>query len=310
MNFITFTSNHRLMKNFILLALLAFSFNSFAQTIPWATQQPKWVFPIYAKDANGVRDTIYFCYQPGASSSITDTNFGEVYFSLVSDSISFVATYTNFGLTDTTYMKADVSDMVSSMLYLDVEYYNFRYPLTIYFNTLLLRSDSLPYPDASPYPKASFLVRYNCNCIISNNTSSYCNPSDWILVSDTADILTCGCVVNDSIVFQDIFADTSLQSGVFTFEVLPWNGCYNGLDKILLNENEIIYPNPAADFLQIQSTKSEYFQIIDIIGNIVVDLQQIKGQTIPIGSLQHGVFTLVLFDRNKTNPIKSKFIKE
>src|SRR5258705_12233792 len=46
-------------------------------TIPWATQQPQWVFPIYFEEGTGQRDTIYIGYDPASSSIFYDTIFGE-----------------------------------------------------------------------------------------------------------------------------------------------------------------------------------------------------------------------------------------
>jgi hypothetical protein len=55
------------------LALLTFSLMlaSFGSTkaqpytIPWAQQQPAWVFPLWFESGDGQKDTLYLVYQPG-----------------------------------------------------------------------------------------------------------------------------------------------------------------------------------------------------------------------------------------------------
>jgi hypothetical protein len=42
-------------------------------TIPWAIQQPKFVFPIFIEDGVGNRDTLYLRYDPNASQNSFDT---------------------------------------------------------------------------------------------------------------------------------------------------------------------------------------------------------------------------------------------
>src|SRR5436190_16668352 len=42
-------------------------------TIPWAIQQPKFVFPIFIEDGVGNRDTLYLGYDPNASQNSFDT---------------------------------------------------------------------------------------------------------------------------------------------------------------------------------------------------------------------------------------------
>ena len=58
------------MKIFLLslLLLLAMVKNTVAQTytIPWAQQQPAWVFPLWFEDASGAKDTLYVCYDADA----------------------------------------------------------------------------------------------------------------------------------------------------------------------------------------------------------------------------------------------------
>ena len=68
---------------FITILFFIISEASFAQpiyTIPWATYQPKFVFPVYFEEASGMRDTVYFCYDSTAHLSnhgFIDSSFGQ-----------------------------------------------------------------------------------------------------------------------------------------------------------------------------------------------------------------------------------------
>jgi hypothetical protein len=68
--------------NSILILSLCYSKKSNAQpvyTIPWAVQQPQWVFPIWFEDATGAKDTIYFgidSFSIGAPGSEADSIMG------------------------------------------------------------------------------------------------------------------------------------------------------------------------------------------------------------------------------------------
>ena len=71
------------MKIFLLslLVLLALVKNTVAQTytIPWAQQQPAWVFPLWFEDASGAKDTLYLCYDVNAG-IIQPETFGSINF--------------------------------------------------------------------------------------------------------------------------------------------------------------------------------------------------------------------------------------
>ncbi|MFN0276654.1 MAG: hypothetical protein ACKVPJ_12985 [Chitinophagales bacterium] len=57
------------MKKHLLLGLLLIkilSLNAQTYTIPGATEQPAWVFPLWFEDALGNKDTLYFGYDPEA----------------------------------------------------------------------------------------------------------------------------------------------------------------------------------------------------------------------------------------------------
>ncbi len=72
------------MKKLLIPLLFAFPLIAHSQTIytiPWATKQPKFVFPIFIEEGGGQRDTLYLGYDPNASVISFDTaslDFGVV----------------------------------------------------------------------------------------------------------------------------------------------------------------------------------------------------------------------------------------
>ena len=63
---------------FKVLFIITFPFSNhcFSQTtytIPWAVQQPKFVFPIFIEEGGGEKDTLYLGYDPNASEVSYDT---------------------------------------------------------------------------------------------------------------------------------------------------------------------------------------------------------------------------------------------
>ena len=75
--------------------------------IPFASQQPAWVFPIWIEDAYGIKDTVYFGFDTTATNTI-DAQFGEGL--MVEDSINmqaWLSLYTFPGVPDS-ITKVDV----------------------------------------------------------------------------------------------------------------------------------------------------------------------------------------------------------
>ncbi len=75
------------MKNILLIILIAVTANLFSQTytIPGATEQPAWVFPLWFEDALGNKDTLYFGYDPYAIDFVwpqSDSVFAETFLTI------------------------------------------------------------------------------------------------------------------------------------------------------------------------------------------------------------------------------------
>ena len=68
-----------MVKRLVFIFFILIAYCSSAQyTIPWAQQQPAWIFPIYFEEGTGLKDTIYLGYDPAAKPILgIDTLFGE-----------------------------------------------------------------------------------------------------------------------------------------------------------------------------------------------------------------------------------------
>jgi hypothetical protein len=70
------------MKKLLIPLLFATSLLAHSQTIytkPWVTQQPAWVFPIFAEDGSGMKDTFNIGFDSFAAwllNSIQDSTYG------------------------------------------------------------------------------------------------------------------------------------------------------------------------------------------------------------------------------------------
>lgn len=143
----------------------------------------------------------------------------------------------------------------------------------------------------------------------SGSAGTYLYPTDWIGVSDLY---------------------IGLKSQIATDTIYGWirvncpssNKCYvkdysssgfvNGLNEIMINEkNEIIYPNPASNTINIYNKESTFdnadIEIINFLGQTV--LSQSYSDKIDISFLNKGIYTLKIFTK-KRGVYNSKFLKE
>ncbi len=308
MLFITFTSNHHLMKNLILFFLLLFSFNSFSQTIPWATQQPKWVFPIYAKDANGNRDTVYLGYDPSASQyNPNEFIFGEYY--EPNPMIFNLFLYSNSTYGDS-IIKADVKDTLDGALRFELNGNYTVFPLTLYWDVSLLRSDSLPFPIQAVYPKAWFALYYAVASIYVSNVPPFsCTLSTPAIFTDTANYFDCQCHVQDSIVLADIFGDTTPVAFVMSINVDPWHNCFLSVDEIEKENEIVIYPNPSSGIINLKNLFYEEIIIRNSFGCVIFHSNDFaRRPQLDVSFLPNGLYFIELISPKNQSQIINKLI--
>jgi len=274
------------MRTFFALLLFAIAIlchpKGYAQTytIPGATQQPAWVFPIYLEEGTGQRDTIYLAYDKNAIAWL-DTIFGEKY--EVVDTSEFKAfwSYCCDNVFDT-LLRVKV---LNGIPFLGGQFFfaNGVLPLTIRWDPLLFYSDSLPFPDQNPAPRAQGEMTFYSS-MISGSGPDYCYWGTNVLITDTS-FWTSGCMREDSIVFVQENSIPGFPIDPIGMYIKPWIGeVYIGITENPVAGAYHIYPNPATDYVCIDfSDKNTTFtySVFDIMGReILKGSQETTGKAI------------------------------
>ncbi|HET8962356.1 MAG TPA: hypothetical protein VFM99_00545, partial [Chitinophagales bacterium] len=144
------------MKSFILPFFLLFTIQILhAQTysIPGATVQPAWVFPLWFEDALGNKDTLYFGYDPEGQNfdwPQSDSVFGE---ELENIDTSKFNSYWESGFALPAALKIIVWNDLQFVSV--ISFYKTWYPpLTLRWDKNLFYSDVLPFPENEGAPRA------------------------------------------------------------------------------------------------------------------------------------------------------------
>lgn len=258
-------SSIRVLGNIVLLVLIGGS--AIAQmiyTIPWATTQPKFVFPLYFENAQGNKDTLYLGYDPLA------TGYGVLDYD--SDGVfgvkkSFVDTngfYVCWGsdlringpqsrLKDSIY-KANVSPLVDFKIPImyEIGINGGTLPLKVSWDVSALRSDSLPFLHSPSGPKAQgkILFYYSGDEYMSENGQQLFCMNDQAIISDS--ILIAICSSRDSVTINNINQlPIPTFWGFLNFYLQDWTGIAVGIGQLNKRENIDIYPNPFTDRLNL-----------------------------------------------------------
>lgn len=249
-------------------------------TIPWATKQPKFVFPIYFEESSGMRDTIYICYDPQAHLStpnIADTIFGQKL--IYADTTKFYAYFPFCNpmpyQCDSQY-KATVSPLSTGVFPISWTHFSFRnglLPLKISWDISTLYSDSLPFPLNPGLPRAQGRI----------NTLA---GSPFIKLREN------GQLIDVSLPFNILLTDTGSPALRDSCTVFSIDGNLHPVEEILINplyferwtgvvtsieSNELksgfkIFPNPCNGILNFESElscKSGTIQVSDLSGRII-----------------------------------------
>ena len=300
-----------LMRLVMLFALSLYSVTLFSQTIPYATQQPKWVFPIYARDATGARDTIYFGYDPTAGNSLPDDpNFGEIWLP-IDTNIFTLATFYDVGISDSC-LKTNVFSE-STTHFADLIGLNVVYPLTLYWDFSLLSSDSLPYPDPIFFPKAKFDINYETSggfsLNVDNNLGGFCDNYGPVTITDSS--YDCFCYVKDSLVLSDIFMDTTPKYLGCFLKINPWQNCFTDILDSFEKESITIYPNPTQSCININIDYSWdlKYQVTSCFGIKLMEGLLKEPKQLDVRNLESGFYVLSLLNSKNTILKNIYFIK-
>ena len=250
-------------------------------TIPWASQQPAWVFPLWFEDGSGQKDTIYLGYDKKADKQPEgiDTLFGEK--CTLPDSITFTALFTHACLTGYVYKVSVTSETLQ--LYSGIGFLKSTWPLTMKFDASLFYSDSLPfYADSTGYPDS--LPRGYGEISCSNFKNCISNWPSFTIGDDPEQYLYPGCIfpppfpvppvgpapcgATDSIVF---YGDSTKPVNFELKLILkPYSPLVLGISEESSPGNFSVSPNPVFDNLLIKTLSSqEIIERIEVY-NIVI----------------------------------------
>jgi hypothetical protein len=274
--------------------------NAQVYTIPWAQQQPRWVFPLWFEDATGKKDTLYFAWDEEADLNSLDTVFGEI--PIYADSLDYPYDSTNFTVWALTFKNnpavPDLVDYVAPTKCFIVEYYNefptsniigtrinaynftYQLPITIRWDRNLFNSPSL----ITPVKQAYFESEYIFYTLGSNGKINL--------------------MEEDSVLLEEY----NLVQGHFPMYLIIETS-----DPLLIKEEEKtvkFYPNPTCDFIRINTTHPDFtVKLFDALGKEIAAYSKLTTSTIDVSELPIGVYFVRLIDNHTQQQYCSKFLK-
>ena len=275
-----------MVKNvFLVLCYLFLAVCTRAQyTIPGATQQPAWVFPIWIENGAGEKDTLYLGYDTTASTigvDPSDSIFG-VKVSII-DTNTFNASWATIlgwpgNYSDTAYKVLVCNGMTGlpNQNYGTIWFMHATYPLKISWDVSLLQSDSLPFIEQGNAPRAQCELSYSMPVYgdaYLNGNRLYCGAGP-LLITDSVQIAAGSCYAKDSVYFKDIFNTGGAIPEYIQPFIKTWSGIVVGTKEPELESDILnIYPNPNEGTFYITLKES-------IKGNLRIEIENTLGQII------------------------------
>ena len=303
--------NKKLLLIFVLLLCFFSRGKAQTYTIPWATQQPAWVFPLWFENGDGQKDTIYIGYDTSAhvggfyQYQNPDTIFGEK--CMTEDFTNFHVGITSAFLCDTVgndtfgIIKCQVEPFYSlgdSMILVHIGIVHHVYPITIRWDVGSLHDATLPFHTCSTCPKAIGFIQDDFGYSLPVMA---CQPpfGDKIPFTDST-TEPCG-TTKDSIVFiaGDSFNSMGIQS--FIFKRWASDSLFVGLREPE-NSTLNIFPNPFKDELTINfNGLMKEIKIVNIEGKMVMDRMIIDRNLneLQLSNLADGIYILTIKTNNE-----------
>jgi hypothetical protein len=277
-----------------------------------AQRDPQWLMPLYFRDANGDRDTVYFGYDPEADmyDEIADTALGENW--IVIDTSKFnvyLWNYPNvpggtFYLINDTVRKVDIR---SNSIAAEIGFCKGKLPITMKWVDSLLYAPSCPFPDLSPRPRA----RIDLTCYQYEWEYYSCNYPDAPPLSLTDyPALEIPTPVTDSMVFNGSgLYPPSDVIGSLTLWLVAHNLVYIGIE--IKNKNLFsVYPNPFTKDLTIENPQFDdmFIEIVSVTGTLLYRQKcQNERMILNLELLNKGLYLLVI--RTNQNVFIQKIFK-
>jgi hypothetical protein len=264
-----------------------------------AQHNPQWLIPLYFRDANGDRDTVYFGYDPEAGIHFedADTLLGEDWIRIDTSKFNvYLISYPGYPggigplITDTV-RKVDIRVTLVGAY---IGFCKGKMPISMKWVDSLLYAPSCPFPDLSPRPRA----RIDLNCSPQETAYLWCGPADGDPLSLTNyPAPEIHYPVMDSMFFNGTGYYTPAESiGGLTLSLVPHNYRYVGMED---NKNPTlnVFPNPFTDKLTIQYPlhKKYSMQILNLSGEILLQLYS-NGEelTIDMSAVDKGFYLVII----------------
>jgi hypothetical protein len=300
-----------------LILSLCYSGKSTAQpvyTIPWAVQQPQWVFPIWFEDGDGKRDTVYVgCDTLAGNSFNQDSILGSQFIWVDSSSLNFTGQY----------LQCDDSFCKTKKVIL-IKYYpgseglfgcciNFvnikklKLPLIMRWDVNVLNSPSFPFnPLGFSQPKGQLSVLTNTSYGWYSDIG--CGTTEYLLITDSLmDPLPQGlfCITKDSVVVDNILNPGIMANVGLTIFIERWKGkpMNVGFQEALFYKSSIsIMDNKL--FVSTES-KDGILRLYDISGKILLE-KNITGRNlqVDVSFLSQSMFIAQIISIDKTENFK------
>ncbi len=265
---------------------------------------PQWLFPIIFENGIGEKDTIYFGYDPDADVNAQDSTFGILYNEI--DSTSFEVFWDQCFTCDTLTVRKHIIIDDPIITWIEVRMRYGYYPVTMYYNTDLLYSDSLmPFISNTSAPNLQGEVwLLEDNSRLGNWDESI---NDWVYMCHYLH----PCVITDSIWFfngDTYFSDsldiaprnnsiTALGVNNVAISFTEWfNGLYVNTQDVTEHEEILVFPNPVNETLNIKSNNInlEFYnwKVFDISGQVIKTGNGSKDYEIDFSEIENGFYFL------------------
>jgi len=248
-------------------------------TIPGATVQPQWVFPLWFEDGDGRRDTVYICYDSlsggfwnGNTWINTDTVFGEKLITADTNkfNMDFKGGWDCLNIdTLCKIQKVQVSQKNGNELF---DYFSLRsirrvkMPIKMKWDATILNSDSLPFIIGNNKHKAQGQALFNSNG--STFPYLFCPTSYYLLMSDSNLFIENSCTAKDSIVWSTGTTGLNYFFDV-TIRIQKWTGALNSLREIYSDNNVLVVNYNGKLIVKLKTEGLTQLKMFDVNGKVV-----------------------------------------
>lgn len=285
-----FTKTQRMPQFLLCFTLLFANFYASSQTIPNASQQPQWVFPLFFEEGTGQKDTLYLGYDSAATSFLpVDSTFGETH--IVDTQLNAFSVFWQSccdGVLDT-ILKVNIGG--NNGIHGPIQFRNAELPLTIWFDATLLNHPALPFPSQFPAPRAEALVWFDLPAIVPQVPS--CDFSHPIILSDSLRVEN-SCGASDSITLDSWHGNPGTPAPELYIQLRAWQGQYLATHTQATLKMPRAYPNPTHSELHIEQLATPtHIAIVSATGQVVWQASNCLGHTyVPMEAMPAGVYFL------------------